>query len=178
MKVKKSSGTYQLAPEGTTQAVVVDVIDEGMQPGYNPGEMVPKVKLAFQTEEETTEGKPFLVHSFPLNASVNSKSTLYKEFIKPILGRDLEADDFDDDNDIDLDALLMGKNANITIKHTEKGEKTYANIVTVGTLPAKQAKAGLLEPRDYVRKQDREDDTSFNFGDNVKEEAEAATAAI
>jgi len=164
MKLAKSNSSFQLAPEGTTQAVVVDVVDKGMMPGFNPEELVQKVQLVFQTEEETDEGVPFTVQSFPLNASINSKSTLYKEYIKPILGRGLEEKDFDEEGEVDLDTLLIGKNANVTIEHKTKGENTYANITGVGTLTTKQEKGAKLEPRNYVRRQDREDDTSFTYG--------------
>lgn len=165
MKLAKSENKFQLAPEDTLQGVVVDVVDMGMLPGFNPEELVQKVKLVFQLEEETDDGVRFIVQSFPLNASINSKSTLYKEYIKPILGRNIEAEDFDEDGEIDLDALLIGKNANVTIVHKEKGENTYANIAGVGTLVKGQKP---FKAKNYVRKQDREEDASFEYGENSK----------
>lgn len=159
MKLAKSESSFQLAPEDTMQGVVVDVVDMGMMPGFNEGEMVPKLKLVFQLEEETDEGVPYQVQSFPLNASLNSRSTLYKNYIKPILGRDLTEDDFDEEGEIDIDSLLIGKNAQVTVVHKTKNDKTYANVEQISPLSKKQASGTLLEPRNYVRQKDR---TSFD----------------
>lgn len=158
MKLQKSeSRNFEIPEEGTGQAVVVDVIDLGLKEDkFSPGEMVHQLTIALQTEDETSEGKPFLVRSYPFRASTNSKSNLYKA-IKLIIGRDLEDTDFDSEGDVDLDALLIGRNVNVTIQHNTKGDKTYANVVDFGALTKSQVKAALLEPRDYVRVQDREE---------------------
>lgn len=163
MKLQKpNSSSFETAPEGTSQAVVVDIVDLGMNKDFfNEGEMIHQVRVAFQTEDETTEGKPFLVSTFPVKASLNSKSNLYKTIIKPLIGRDLTAEDYDAEGDVDLDALLIGLNANVTIEHKEKGEKTYANVVGVSPLTKGQLKAELLVPRDYVRVQDREETPEY-----------------
>jgi hypothetical protein len=172
MKLSKPANNFQLAPEGTTQGVVVDVVDMGMQEDrFNDGEFVHQVRVVFQTEDQTEEGVPFITSTYPVRASINSKAKLYG-FIKTLLGRGLEEGDFDSDGEIDLDSLLIGKNANITIEHKTSGEKTYANVVGIGALTSKQQKSTLLEPRDYTRIQDR-DDTSFNYGENAKADAAA-----
>ncbi len=159
MKLQKpNSSSFEAAPEGTAQAVVVDVVDLGMaEDRFNPGEMIQQLRVAFQTEEETSDGKPFLVSTYPVKASLNSKSNLVKTIIKPLIGRDLVAEDYDAEGDVDLDALLIGVNANVTIKHNEKGDRVYANVVDVSPLTKGQLKAEQLVPRDYVRMQDREE---------------------
>ncbi len=154
MKLQKSTNNFQLAPEGVTQAVLVDVIDMGNVVDKFHPEGVPKVRLAFQTEETTDAGVPFVVSTFPFNASLNAKANLYKKIVA-ILGRPLADDDYDEDGNVDLDELLIGKNANITITHSE-GEPTYANVVDIGTLTTKQQKAEQLTPQDYTRFKDRD----------------------
>lgn len=169
MKLQKSSGNFQLAPEGTTRAVVVDVVDMGMQKDtFNEGELIPKTRIVFQTEDEMDDGRPFIVSTYPVKQSINRKANLY-DYIKSIIGRDLEESDFDEEGDIDIDNLLLGKNANITITHTDKGDKHYANITKISPLTNKDKKDADLVPRDYVRQQDRD---SFN-----PEEIEASSAA-
>ncbi len=166
MKLQKSTSNFQLAPEGVTQAVLVDVIDMGlMEDKFNPGDMIPKVRLAFQTEETTDAGTPFVVSTFPDKASLNPKSNLYKK-IKAIIGRPLEDEDYDEEGNVDLDSLLIGRNANITITHSD-GEPTYANVTDIGTLTSKQQKGDLLEPKDYVRVQDRDVEVTDSEGKKI-----------
>lgn len=168
MKLKANNSNFTPAPEGTTQAVLVDIVDLGMQPDkFNDGELIHQVRLSFQTEDRTEEGKPFLVSTFPYKASLNSKSNFYKA-ITTILGRKLAAEDFDKEGDVDLDELLIGKNVNITIVHKEVGDKVYANIDGIGALTKSQKT--MLEPEGYVRVQDRE---SFDV-EGFESEASAA----
>jgi hypothetical protein len=158
----KSFGNYELAEEGTTRAVVVDVIDMGMQPDmYADGKLVHKIRFSLQTEEETSEGKPFLVSTFPQKASLDSRSNTSK-MIKTILDRDLNDDDYsevDEDGEpiVDIDSLLIGKNVNVKIEHKEKGDKTYANVVEINPLSKADRKLEPLVPRDYIRVKDRPD---------------------
>lgn len=168
MKIPKSKSSFQTAPEGTTKAVVVDVVDLGMLPDKFSEEekLIPMVKLVFQTEEQTEEGKPFVVGTYPLKASLNSRANFYK-LVAKILGRDLTDDDYDEEGDADVDTLLLGKNVNVTIQHATKGDKTYANVVDVSPLIKSQLKEEALVAVDYVRQKDRE---SFNPEDFDEDE--------
>jgi len=48
MKIAKSVSNFQLAPEDTMQAVLVDIVDMGLQPDrFNEGEMVHQLRLVF-----------------------------------------------------------------------------------------------------------------------------------
>lgn len=169
MKLAASNSNFVPAPEGTTQGVLCDIVDMGMQPdAFNEGKMVHKTRLVFQLEDRTEAGVPFTVSTFPITASINNKATLYK-YIKTLLGRDLSKEDFDDDGEIDLDSLLIGKNAMVTIAHKEKNDKTYANIDSIGPIP--KSIKNRLEVENYTRDQDRVKD------DSTSEVAEAATAS-
>src|SRR5687768_11056438 len=113
MKIKLSSGNFVPAPEGTTQGVLCDVVDMGfLEDKFNPGKMVQKLRFVFQTEDTTEEGVPFTVGTFPLTASTNNKANAYK-IIKTLIGRDLDKSDLDEEGEIDLAELLIGKNAMI-----------------------------------------------------------------
>jgi len=166
MKLQRpKQGSYELAEEGNTRAVLVDVVDMGMLPDVfaEEGELVHKLQLKFQTEDETSEGKPFLVATYPLKASLDSRANLYK-IIKVLIGRDLETEDYDAEGDIDIDSLIIGQNCNVEIEHKSKGEKTYANVVSVNPLSKGDKKLEPLVPRDYVRVKDR-DDTPEHTGE-------------
>lgn len=167
MKLQMSSNNFVNAPEGTTQGVLCDIVDLGMQPDtFNEGQVLHKLRLVFQTEDVKEDGMPYIVSTFPLNATLNSKSKVYG-YVKKLLNRELEKSDFDGDGNADLDSLLIGLNAMITIQHKEKGERTYANIIDISPVP-KQIKT-RLEVKDYTRVQDR-----VQEGDTAEEEQEAS----
>jgi hypothetical protein len=152
MKLTASTGNYVPAPEGTTQGVLCDIVDLGLQKDYfNEGKLVHNMKFVFQTEDLMEDGKPYTVGTAPMKASTHTKANAYK-IIKTLLGRDLTAEDYVD-GEVDLDALILGKNAMVSITHNIKGEKTYANIEKVESIPKKITER--LEVRDYVRVQDR-----------------------
>ena len=177
MLLEKPSANYKPAEEGVTQAVLCDVVDLGFQEDiYNPGEQVHKLKLMFQTEETTEDGVPFVVGTYPTKASLDSRSNLTK-IIKALLGRELSQEDYTMDPEtkklkIDIYEVLKGKNAMVEIKHREKGDKVYANVVDVSQMPTK-IKDRLTVSEDYVRVKDRvskeEDDQSENDDDNYDE---------
>jgi hypothetical protein len=57
------SKTFTPAPEGTHQAVCVDVIDKGMQPNtFKPGTMQHKIDLVWQIAELRDDGKRYQVY--------------------------------------------------------------------------------------------------------------------
>lgn len=154
MKLNGIGGSFEVAPEGLTQAVLVDIVDMGMQTDrFNEGELIHKMRLVFQTEEQTTAGTPFQVSTYPYTASFSPKSNVRK-FVEQMLGKKLERADFDEGGEFDLDGLI-GTNAMITITHTAKTDKVYANITNV--TPLSKSNKTRLEPVDYIRVQDREE---------------------
>lgn len=128
-----TGSTRELAPEGTHNAVCVQVIDLGTQKvrDFKDKEKfndVRKLNMAFQlVEEETSEGKAVVVYR-QYTFSASPKSNLMKD-LKAWVGLKIEnAADFDTDT-------LLGKACSITVEHetTEKG--TYANISNIAALP-------------------------------------------
>lgn len=151
---RTQGGNFEPAPAGTQQGVLVDIIDLGERPDtFNPGQVVHKMQLAFQLEDEMDNGEPFVVRTFPLRASLNPKSKLFQT-ITAMRGK-ITDEELDEDGDFDLDTLI-GTNCLVTVEHAEKeGGKVYANVTAVSQLPKKTTTR--LEPRNYVRVQDREE---------------------
>ena len=154
ISARNQGGNFTPAPAGTTQGVLVDIIDLGKRPDrFNPGEEVHQMQLAFQLEDEMDNGEPFVVRTFPLRASLNPKSKLFQT-ITAMRGK-ITDEELDEEGDFDLDSLI-GTNCLVTVEQTEKeGGKIYANVTSVSQLPKKNKT--VLEPRNYVRVQDREE---------------------
>lgn len=173
MKLAASNSNFVPAPEGTVQGVLCDIVDLGFQEDkFNPGNMIHQMRFVFQTEDRTDEGVPYTVSTFPYKASLNTKANVYK-IVKTLLGRDLEASDADEDGEFDLDRLLLGANAMVTVTHNVKGDKTYANIESISQIP-KSIKT-RLEVEDYVRIKDRA--PSATSTDAVESEGVATATA-
>lgn len=149
----RTNSNFEPAPEGTQQGVLVDIIDRGFQPDkFNPGQTRHEIQLAFQTEEEMADGRPYVVKTYPMTASLNSKAKLFQT-IGAMRGK-IQPEELDENGDFDLDGLI-GTNCLITIQHTTKDDgRVFANVTGVAPLPKKTTTR--LEPRDYVRVQDRE----------------------
>ena len=70
------SKSYTPAPEGTHQAVCVDVIDIGLKPNpFKDGAMQHKIDIAWQIDETREDGKRHLVYK-RYTLSLNEKATL------------------------------------------------------------------------------------------------------
>lgn len=121
---------FKPCPEGTFSAVVVRIYYIGTQPSTDPKyKPHKKVVIVFEIDEPLEEGsdKNFMI-STTVGFYVTEKSGLTKLF-KPVLGSlwPKEGDDFDIET-------LLGLQCLVTIVHNKKGEKTYANVGSVGGL--------------------------------------------
>lgn len=148
---KSDNGTtFQPAPAGVHQAVLVDVVDLGILDvtwkGTNKKQH--KVNFAWQINEDRDDGKPYLVFK-RYTLSLSEKANLRKD-LESWLGRKFTRDD---EMGFDVE-LLIGRNCLLNINHNTPngGDKTYANVVSIMPL-AKGMKS--IGPRDYVRKVDR-----------------------
>src|SRR5689334_21178594 len=73
------SKSFIPAPEGTHQAVCVDVIDKGMQPNkFKDGALQHKIDIAWQIDEAREDGKRFVVYK-RYTLSLNEKANLRKD---------------------------------------------------------------------------------------------------
>jgi hypothetical protein len=149
---KSEGGDFELAPDGTHAAVLVDVIDLGVVdvPVFGKAgevEKVHQVKLAFQIAENMSSGKPFLISTWGMRVSLHDKAKLRKVL------ETLNGKPFDVDQEIDPEAFI-GCQCLLEVVHKKNadGTRTYANI---GNVARAMKGMAVLTPRDYVRVKDR-----------------------
>jgi hypothetical protein len=128
------SGNFEAAPAGNWPAVLVAMIDLGSHDDrFNPGKHKRQVYLVWEveTEEEGGEVKRFVMGE-RYTASLNEKANLRK-VVGALRGKPLG-----DDEDMDVTDLL-GRGCMVEVIHQQSGEKVYANVGTVSSLPRKMA---------------------------------------
>ena len=122
----KDSGDFKPHPEGIHPAICVDVIDLGLVETEFQGQrrVVPKLKLAFESEALTEDGKRCTV-SKNFTASLHPKAKL-AEFLGKWRGRPVVPGE-----SIDL-AKLIGACCTLVTSHQQNMVgKTYASIDAV-----------------------------------------------
>lgn len=137
---------YTPAPEGTHQAVCVDIIDKGMLPNkFRDGALQHKVEVVWQINEPRDDGKRFAV-SKRYTASLNDKATLRHDLESwrgcPFSPSELSG--------FDLESIV-GANCLLNIVHkagTQDPTKTFANVAAVMPLLKGMPKLAML---DYER---------------------------
>ena len=151
------SKTYTPAPEGSHQAVCVDVIDHGMKPNpFKPGSQQHKIAVAWQIDERREDGKRFVVYK-RYTCSLNEKATLRKD-LESWRGKAFSRDE---EMGFDVESVI-GANCLINIQHNTSADKTYANVTAVMAVPKGMAK---LAAESYVREQDRAAEGSADAAD-------------
>lgn len=140
------SGNYTPAPEGTHQAVCVDVIDKGMQPNpFKDGALQHKIDIAWQIDELRDDGKRFVVYK-RYTLSLNEKATLRHD-LESWRGRKFTRDE---EMGFDVESVI-GANCLINVQHksgTKDPNKTFANVAAVMALPRGMSK---LTAEGYTR---------------------------
>jgi hypothetical protein len=154
--IAKASGegqSFQPAPEGTHQAVCVDVVDKGMLETTWQGVVSKKHKIdvAWQIAEDRDDGKPFLVFK-RYTLSLGEKANLRKD-LESWRGKKFTREE---ESGFDVEKLI-GANCLLNILHNVSGDKTYANVQAVAPLIKGMAK---IAAREYVRVQDRPADAN------------------
>ena len=137
----KDSGDFKPHPEGIHPAVCVDVMDLGLVETEFQGQkrMVNKVKLVFESEQKTEDGKNCTV-SKNFTASLHPKAKL-AEFLGKWRGRPVVPGET-----IDL-AKLLGACCTLVISHQQNMVgKTYASIDAVSKPTKKVAASGTYDP--------------------------------
>lgn len=120
------SKNYTPAPEGTHQAVCVDVIDQGMKPNqFKAGALQRKVDLAWQLTELRDDGKRFVVYK-RYTASLNEKASLRHD-LESWRGKPFTRDE---EMAFDLESVI-GSNCLVNVQHKAGKDRTFANVVSV-----------------------------------------------
>lgn len=127
--VKDNGGDFERPPVGTHRAVCIEVIDLGMQPGFQ-GELTHKACLVWEIDARMSKGdgagKRFTV-SKNYTASLNEKANLTKDLVswrgKPFTPEELKG--------FDLEKVLE-KNCLLNLVETQtKTGKTWIAIAAV-----------------------------------------------
>lgn len=138
----KDSGDFKPHPEGIHPAVCVDVMDLGLVESEFQGQrkMVNKVKLVFESEQKTEDGKANCTVSKNFTASLHPKAKL-AEFLGKWRGRPVMPGET-----IDL-AKLLGACCTLVISHQQNlSGKTYAAIDAVSKPTKKVTASGTYNP--------------------------------
>lgn len=133
MKLKNEARERELAPEGTHNAVCIQILDLGTQVSEKWKSEMRQCSVGFElVDEMNSEGEPFVVFKKYNLPGLGPKANLAKD-LKAWLGIVVEKDD-----EIDLDQTILGKSCNITITYSEPDEndKVYDNITAI-TSPVK-----------------------------------------
>lgn len=147
-----SNKEFKPTPEGSHMAVCHRVIDLGTQRWEYQGEpqIGRKVLIGWELHGEADDGTPLTTDDGkPLGVSKEYTLSLGK---KANLRADLESwrgRAFTDEELRGFDvSQLLGQACMITIKHTSKGDKTYANVASVTRFPAalKNSKPKAINP--------------------------------
>jgi hypothetical protein len=137
---------YTPAPEGTQQAVAVDIIDLGMLPNpFKDGALQRKVEIVWQLSETRDDGKRHQVRK-RYTASLNEKATLRHD-LESWRGRPFTMDEL---AGFDLESI-KGANCLLNVVHkagTKDPSKVFANVAAVMPLIKGLPK---IEPDGYVR---------------------------
>lgn len=144
-----TSKSYTPAPEGTHQAVCVDVIDKGEQPNpFKPGTTQRKIDIAWQIAERRDDEKRYVVYK-RYTLSLNEKATLRHD-LESWRGKPFTREEemgFDVETVISANCLV-----NVQHKASADGSRTYANVIAVMPLVKGMPK---MVADDYQRHQEQ-----------------------
>ena len=135
----KAGGDFEPVPAGNHVAICNAVVDLGLQKGSgmypDPKPQVyirfelPTERVKYEKDGQTIEGPMSIGKRF--TASMSEKANLRK-FIEGWFGKKFPSNDAAADFDLEL---LLGKKCLLNVTHTEKGDKTYANLSSAAPLP-------------------------------------------
>ena len=152
MKIPKIdiSDEWNNPKPGLHNAVLVDVIDKGLQTWDVRGKSVqaPKVRLLWEVEEKTDGGKPMLVgKNYTKSLAPNSN---LRAMLRSWLGREMSEQEL---NNFDTDDLI-GRPAQVLVKAYEKHGESRVYVEEV----RKPLEDSQLQPSgEYIRMQDRDE---------------------
>lgn len=131
---KNEGGSFELAPAGNHLATCVKIIDLGTQKIEWEGTIKQqrKIQVFWELPGETMEdGRPFLVAK-RYTLSSHEKSTLRKD-LEAWRGRPFKESDFGPGGFVIR--KVLGIPCMVQVVHNSRGDKTYANVASVGSLP-------------------------------------------
>ena len=148
-------GDFEPAPAGQHAVICCDVYDMGLMDNkFKEGEKVHKILIYWMLSECMEDGRPFLltqIYTLSLHEKANLRKDLESWRGKAFDEKELEGFDLE---------VLIGVPALVNVIHVVgKGDgKTRSRLSSIMGLP-KAMEAPAVHP-DYVRKKDRQDETS------------------
>lgn len=130
--VAKDNGSndFQQAPEGTHRAVCYRLIDLGTQHNAHFDKWQHQVYIGWELSDELTDdGKPLIIGR-TYTVSLSEKANL-RAHLEAWRGRKFTVEEL---NGFELQKVL-GASCLVTVTHTEKNGKSYANVAAVAALP-------------------------------------------
>lgn len=127
-----TGGDFEIVPAETTLAVCITVADLGLQRKDWAGQerIRPQIAIVWELPKLRMEdGRPFVI-SKVYTASLSEKANLRKD-LKAWRGKDLSEAELKETYDF---KKLLGQWCSLSIAHTEKDGKTYANISSIAKL--------------------------------------------
>lgn len=127
--VNNGGGGYENPPAGSHLARCYYIVDQGFQETNfnNESKLSHKVRIGWELPAEAmSDGRPFAIFE-TFTASLNEKAKLYN-IIKAWMGKAPDPATFNIKD-------LLGKTALVSIIHSEKGDKVYANLSSVMPVP-------------------------------------------
>lgn len=141
-------GSFELAPAGTFTAICYRFLDRGTQISEFNGEKKTRREVMISWElcdELMTDGRPFTA-SKTYTWSMHEKATLRKD-LEAWRGLGFTEADFDGGFNT---KKLLGVPCTISITHTTRGDKTYANVSSIGKAMKGVQIPVLVNPRTYL----------------------------
>lgn len=126
------NGSFELTPAGTFTAICYRFLDRGTQMNEFNGDRKTRREVMLTWElcgELMDDGRPFSA-SKTYTWSMHEKATLRKD-LEAWRGKSFTDDDFDGPNAFNTKKLL-GAPCTLTITHVTKGDRTYANVASIG----------------------------------------------
>lgn len=168
------TNTFENCPEGTYQAVLIGLIDEGTQENVKFGTKEPKIVLVFEINENNSHGEHYIIYE-EFSAFLSERANLRK-LIDGWRGKPF------DDKEIKTFNLntIVGKHCLAGIQYNQKG---YAHIKQVLDIPKDTQKMEAKTVPYIFRIDDWDAELYHGFPERIKKrimlspEATAATKA-
>jgi hypothetical protein len=144
------NGSFELCPAGTFTGVCYRFIDRGTQVSEFNGEKKfrHEIMLTWELSTELMEdGRPFSI-SRTYTFSTHEKATFRKD-LEAWRGRAFIDDDFEGPNAFNTKKLL-GVPATLSITHTTKNDRTFANVASIGKVMKGVQTPALTNPTAYL----------------------------
>lgn len=166
-----SGGGFEKCPPGNHLAICYEVLDLGTQETTYKGEMRKKhmIWVGWETPLELMDGgRPYVIGR-RYTLSSNENSALRKD-LERWRGKAFTDEEFGSQGTFTIESIL-GKGCFLNVVHTEKGDRTYANVEAVAQMPKGTQTPPQVNPSVYLSLDPAEydSDTFHGLSDRMQE---------